>query len=45
MRVQRLVMPDDTESWTVVGDDGDAVPSVETFLAHLQALNRSPNTV
>lgn len=45
MRVQRVVMPNEAESWTVLGPDGDPVPPVEAFLAHLQALNRSPMTV
>jgi len=45
MRVQRLVMPDEAESWTVLGDDGVPVVSIESFLAHLQALDRSPTTV
>lgn len=45
MRVQRVVMPNGAESWTVLGPDGDPVPPVEAFLAHLQALNRSPTTV
>jgi integrase/recombinase XerD len=45
VRVQRVVMPNGAESWTVLGPDGDAVPPVEAFLAHLQALNRSPMTV
>ncbi|MGH3305031.1 MAG: tyrosine-type recombinase/integrase [Streptosporangiaceae bacterium] len=44
MRVQRLVMPDGAESWTVLDDGGDPVPAVEAFLAHLQALDRSPAT-
>ena len=45
MRVQRLVMPDGAESWTVLDHRGDVVASAEAFLAHLQALNRSPTTV
>jgi len=45
MRVQRVVMPDGAESWTVLDESGDAVPVVESFLAHLQALDRSPLTV
>src|SRR5258708_16604154 len=45
MRVQQVVMPDGTESWTVLDDCGDPVPPVEAFLAHLQALDRSPTTV
>jgi integrase/recombinase XerD len=45
MRVQRLVMPDGAESWTVLDHRGDVVAPAEAFLAHLQALNRSPTTV
>jgi integrase/recombinase XerD len=33
------------ESWTVVGDDGVVVAPAERYLAHLSALERSPNTV
>ena len=35
----------DPESWTVVGTDAGAVEPVEAFLAHLHAVERSPNTV
>ena len=45
MRVQRVLMPDGTESWTVLGVGGEPVRVVEAFLAHLQALDRSPTTV
>lgn len=45
MRVQRLVMPDGSGSWTVLDDRGEVVAPVEAFLAHLQALDRSPETV
>ena len=44
MRVQRVLMPDGSESWTVLGDDGAPVPAVEGFLAHLHALDRAPTT-
>ena len=44
MRVQRVLMPDGSESWTVLGDDGMPVPPVERFLAHLHALDRAPTT-
>lgn len=44
MGVQRVLMPDGSESWTVLGDDGRPVPAVEGFLAHLHALDRSPTT-
>lgn len=45
MRVQQVVMPDGAESWTVLDDGGVRVGPVEVFLAHLQALDRSPTTV
>ena len=46
MRVQRLVMPvTEAESWTVVDDAMVPVASVERFLAHLAAIERSPGTV
>jgi integrase len=46
MKVQRLVMPvDGRRSWTVVGDDGVPVEPVESYLAYLVAIERSPNTV
>ena len=45
MRVQRVLMPDGAESWTVLDAGGDPLPAVEAFLAHLQALDRSPTTV
>ena len=46
MRVERVVMPHgEVESWTVVNDDFAVVEPAEAFLAHLTALERSPNTV
>lgn len=46
MRVQRLVMPvTGAVSWTVVDEQLDPVEPVERFLAHLAAIERSPNTV
>lgn len=45
MRVQRVLMPDGGESWTVLGGDREPVPAAEAFLAHLQALDRSPTTI
>ena len=45
MRVARVVMAGGAEFWTVLDDAGDPVPGVEAFLAHLQALDRSPLTV
>ncbi len=45
MRVQRVLMPDGAESWTVLGGDREPVPAAEAFLAHLQALDRSPTTI
>jgi integrase len=31
-------------SWTVLGDDGAPIEPIESYLAHLAALERSPNT-
>lgn len=45
MRVQRVVMPEGSESWTVLDEDGAPVAPAEAFLAHLQAVGRSPTTV
>lgn len=46
MRVEPVVMPHDgTESWTVVDEALSVVESAELFLAHLTAVERSPNTV
>jgi hypothetical protein len=44
VRVQRVVMPSGVESATVVRD-GEVVACVDRFLAHLTAVERSPNTV
>lgn len=44
MRVQRVSGSDD-QSWTVVRADYRVVEPIEAFLAHLSALDRSPNTV
>lgn len=44
--MQRLVMPGDGgRSWTVVDDEGLPVEPVESYLAYLSAIERSPNTV
>ncbi|MGH9152713.1 MAG: hypothetical protein ACRD03_10025, partial [Acidimicrobiales bacterium] len=46
MRVQRVVMPmTDAVSWTVVDERGSPVEPIESFLAFLSGLERSPNTV
>lgn len=43
--VQRVVMPVSAAvSWTVLADDGEPVAPVESYLAYLAALERSPNT-
>jgi len=44
MRAQRVVMPDGSESWTLLDGTGEVVAPVEAYLAHLQALDRSPTT-
>src|SRR6266568_3138405 len=46
MHVQRVVVPgNQAESWTVLDDDGRVVEPAERWLAHLTAIERSPNTV
>jgi integrase/recombinase XerD len=46
VRVQRLVMPvSGADSWTVLDDALVTVEPAERFLAHLAAVERSPNTV
>lgn len=45
VRVQRVVMPSGVESATVLLGDGSVVEPVERFLAHLTAIERSPNRV
>jgi integrase len=43
--VQRVVMPlTGSLSWTVLDDDGEPLEPVESYLAYLAALERSPNT-
>lgn len=44
IRVQRVLMSSGVESATVVRDD-DVVECVDRFLAHLTAIEKSPNTV
>jgi integrase/recombinase XerD len=45
VRVQRVVMPWDAVSWTVLEDDGNPVGAVDRFLGFLSSSERSPNTV
>ncbi len=44
VRVQRMLMTSGVESATVVRD-GEVVECVDRFLAHVTAIERSPNTV
>ena len=44
LRVQRVVMPSGAKSATLVRD-GVVVAPADRFLAHLTAIERSPNTV
>ena len=44
VRVQRLAFASGADSWSVATDDGLIAP-VERFLAHLTAIEQSPNTV
>lgn len=46
MRVQKVLTPElASESWTLLGGDLRPVDPVESFLAYLTAIERSPNTV
>ena len=45
MRVQRVVMPWDAVSWTVLEDEGSPVGAVDRFLGFLSSSEKSPNTV
>jgi integrase/recombinase XerD len=46
MLVHRVVMPvTEAVSWTLLGDDGEPVAPVESYLSHLAAVERSPETV
>ena len=46
MQVHRVMVPGSrVESWTVLGDDGVPVAAVESWLAYLSNVGRSPNTV
>jgi integrase/recombinase XerD len=46
MLVHRVVIPvTEAVSWTVLGDDGEPVAPVESYLSHLAAVERSPETV
>jgi site-specific recombinase XerD len=40
-----VLVPGGTESWTLLGDDGEVVGPAERYLAYLAAIERSPNTV
>ena len=45
MILQRVVMPvSEAISWTILGDDGEPIERVESYLAYLAAIERSPNT-
>jgi integrase/recombinase XerD len=43
--VQRVLSPAGEESWTVIGRDHRPVPAIESYLAWLTRIERSPNTV
>jgi integrase/recombinase XerD len=46
MLVQRVVAPvRETVSWTVVDENFEPIAPAEAYLAHLEAIERSPNTV
>jgi site-specific recombinase XerD len=43
--VQRVIQHEGEESWTVIDPSYDVVAPVDRFLAHLEAVDRSPGTV
>jgi hypothetical protein len=45
MLVQKVVSPGGDTSWTVVDECFEPVEPVEVYLAHLEAIERSPNTL
>lgn len=45
VRVQRVQIDGDDDSWTVLGDDHLPIAPVEMFLEHLRQIGSSPNTV
>ncbi|MDA8283541.1 MAG: tyrosine-type recombinase/integrase [Actinomycetota bacterium] len=45
MLVQKVVAPGGETSWTVVDERFEPVEPVEVYLAHLEAIERSPNTL
>jgi integrase/recombinase XerD len=45
VRVQRVVMPWDAVSWTVLEDNGSPVGAADRFLGFLSSSEKSPNTV
>jgi hypothetical protein len=45
VRVQRVVMPWDAVSWTVLDDNRSPVGAVDRFLGFLSSSEKSPNTV
>jgi integrase/recombinase XerD len=45
VRVQLVRLPDGRVSWTVIGRDLRPEPSIESYLAWLSRIERSPNTV
>ncbi|MEM9274103.1 MAG: tyrosine-type recombinase/integrase, partial [Cyanobacteria bacterium P01_F01_bin.143] len=46
MKVQKIRLPTtDEETWILIGDDFLPVKPVNSYLRHLEALERSPNTI
>lgn len=45
MKMQRIRLPDNRVSWTVLDDDQKPVAPIDEFLRYLETINRSPNTV
>lgn len=45
MKVQRVKLPSEQVTWTVLGDNFLSIEPVEEYLAYLRNVERSPNTV
>jgi len=45
MKVQRIRLPDQTQSWLVLDDNHLPVPAIQAYLRYLEGLECSPNTI
>ncbi|HEY9625092.1 MAG TPA: tyrosine-type recombinase/integrase [Crinalium sp.] len=45
MKVQRIRLPNQTESWLVLDDNHLPIPPIQSYLHYLEGLEYSPNTI